>query len=267
MIERPRTIAITATRDRCIGLLAPQRFLGLDYFRGLGAHLADRHAVLFPEVPPTGTGEERARVLAEAIQEAYPEGAIHIIAHSMGGLDSRTLISRNLNGLSAPGRVASLTTLSTPHRGSPVADLLAGPRPDGLRRLVYDGIGQSIGLLGIDTGALGNLTTESASRVPDAARSHPHIRYSSYFASGRPGIRPTCFALAATHHYIQAVTGQENDGVVTLDSARYGEFQQPFWHCDHVDMVGHNLDTADLGDFQFDHFAAFDDIINQLAFL
>jgi hypothetical protein len=36
------------------------------------------------------------------------------------------------------------------------------------------------------------------------------------------------------------------------------EFQQPFWPCDHTDMVGHNLDTADLGLFQFDHLAAFD---------
>jgi triacylglycerol lipase len=141
---------------------------------------------------------------------------------------------------------------------------LAGPRPDGLRRLIYDGISQAIGLLGVDTGALGNLTQESASRVPDAAQTHPHIRYRSYFASGRLGFRPTCFALALTHHYVQAVTAQENDGLVALDSARYGEFQEPFWHCDHADMVGHNLDSADLGDFQFDHFAASDAIINQL---
>lgn len=248
------------------GFLVPQNLLGIDYFRGLQAHVAEAsgHAVLFPEVPPIGTCEDRARVLADAIQRAYPDGAVHIIAHSMGGLDSRTLIARNLQGLSNPGRVASLTTVSTPHRGSPVADLLAGPRPDGPRRLLYDGISQAIGLLGVDTGALANLTTERALRVPDAVQTHPHIHYRSYFASGRPGPLPTCFALAPTHHYIHAVTGQENDGVVALDSARYGEFQEPFWRCDHVDMIGHNLDTADLGGFRFDHFAAFDAIISQL---
>src|SRR6202163_260619 len=118
------------------------------------------------------TSDQRAGVLADAIQQRYPEGAIHIIAHSMGGLDSRTLIARNLHGLSVPGRIASLTTLSTPHRGSPVADLLAGPRPDDPRRLVYDGLSQALGLLGVDIGALADLTTEGAAKVPDAAQTH-----------------------------------------------------------------------------------------------
>ena len=141
------------------GFLVPQYLLGIEYFRGLQAHVAEGgvHAALFPEVPPTGTCEDRARVLADAILQAYPDGAVHIIAHSMGGLDSRTLIARNLHGLSDPGRIASLTTVSTPHRGSPVADLLAGPRPNGPRRLLYDAIGHAIGLLGVDTGALANL--------------------------------------------------------------------------------------------------------------
>jgi triacylglycerol lipase len=246
------------------GFLVPQHLLGINYFRGLEAHLEGSHATLFPVVPPVGTSEERAGVLADAIQQKYPEGAVHIIAHSMGGLDSRNLIARNLNGLSASGRIASLTTLSTPHRGSPVADLLAGPRPDGPRRLVYDGVSQALGLLGIPTGALANLTTVSALRVPDAAQTNPDIRYRSYFASGRSGVLPTCFALAPTYHYIHAVTGQANDGVVALDSARYGDFQESFWPCDHVDMIGHNLDTDDLGGFRFDHFAAIDAIISQL---
>jgi triacylglycerol lipase len=246
------------------GVVVPQRLLGINYFRGLQEHLAGKHVAVFPLVPPIGTAMQRAQVLADAIQQAYPQGPVHIIAHSMGGLDSRMVIGRNLNGLSDPGRIASLTTLSTPHRGSPVADLLAGPTPTDERRLIYEAISHAIGLLGVDTGALANLTTQGAATVPDVAMTHAHIRYRSYFASGRPGILPTCFALAPTHHYIRAVTGQPNDGVVALDSAKYGEFQQPFWACDHVDMIGHNLDTVDLGVFQFDHFAAIDAIIGQL---
>jgi triacylglycerol lipase len=247
------------------GFLFPQHLLKLDYFRGLKAHLAGRHAALFPEVPPVGDSEERARALAEAIHQAFPEGPVHIIAHSMGGLDGRTLIARNHRGLSAPGRIASLTTLSTPHRGSPVADLLAGPRPDSLQRLlVLNTITQVIDLLGVPSGALENLTSECAARVPDVRATHPHIRYRSYFAAGRAGARPTCFILSPTHHYILGVTGEANDGLVTLSSARYGEFQEPHWPCDHVDMVGHNLDSADLGEFQFDHFTHIDAIISKL---
>lgn len=131
------------------GFFFPQQVLGVEYFRGLKAHLqAGGHTAQFPPVPPIGTCESRARVLADAIQQAYPTGAVHIIAHSMGGLDSRMLIARNLHGLSDPGRIASLTTLSTPHRGTPLADLLVGPRPGDGRRLIYDGISQAIGLLG-----------------------------------------------------------------------------------------------------------------------
>src|SRR5690606_21994510 len=48
--------------------------------------------------------------------------AVNLFAHSMGGLDSRFLIS----SLGYGDRVASLTTLSTPHRGTAVADMALG---------------------------------------------------------------------------------------------------------------------------------------------
>ncbi len=188
------------------GFLVPQNLLGIDYFRGMKGHLAGRHTALFPVVPSTATSEERARVLADAIHEKFPQGPVHIIAHSMGGLDSRTLIAANHHGLADPGRIASLTTLSTPHHGSPVADLLAGPQPGGLRRVIYESIRQALAHLGVPAGAFANLTTESASRVPDTTQSHRHIHYRSYFASGRPDHRPTCVALALTYHYIREVT-------------------------------------------------------------
>ena len=247
------------------GFLLPQQLPGIDYFRGLEAHFRGRHETLFPKVSPLGSVEKRANELADAIRQRFPSGAIHIIAHSMGGLDSRFLIGRNIHRLSDPGRIASLTTLATPHRGSPVADLLAGPRPEDARRQIYDTISQSIGLLGLNTGAIGNLTTANATSVPNAAQTHPHIRYRSYFAAGRSGTLPTSFALTLTHHYVKSVTGQENDGVVALESARYGDLQMPFWQCDHLDMVGHNLDDIlNLGRSQFDHLAHFDAIVKQL---
>jgi triacylglycerol lipase len=247
------------------GFLLPQHLLGINYFRGLQDHLAQSGVkALFPQVPSTARCDVRASILADAIRRAYPDGPIHIIAHSMGGLDSRTLIGSNLRGLSNPGRIASLTTLSTPHRGSPIADLLVGPRPDDERRHLYEGVNQALRPLGIDIGALADLTTQAASAMPDVAQPHQHIRYRSFFASGRIGPRPTSIALVLMHKHIRAVTGQENDGLVARDSAKYGEFQQPFWPCDHADMVGHNLDTADLGLFQFDHLAAFDAVISEL---
>jgi hypothetical protein len=100
--------------------------------------------------------------------------------------------------------------------------------------------------------------------VPDVRETHQHIRYRSYFAAGRPGSRKTAFPLLPTHHHIFDVTQEENDGVVARSSAEYGELQQPFWQCDHVDMLGYNLDGLNLGGFSFDHFAAIDQAISTL---
>jgi triacylglycerol lipase len=250
------------------GFLVPQQFLGVNYFRDVRSHLSQAgHHVLTATVPSTATSEQRAQVLANAIQQEFPDGPIHIIAHSMGGLDSRTIIGNNLLKLAEPGRIASLTTLSTPHRGSPVADLLAGPKPGDARRIIYDVVSDAISRLGIPTGALANLTAEAASRVPDpaGAGTHPHIRFRSYFASGRPGSLPTALPLAPTYHYIHQVTGQKNDGVVAEASAKYGDFQQPFWECDHVDLLGYNLDTAGIGPPIFPHLAKIDAIVAQLG--
>lgn len=52
--------------------------------------------------------------------------------------------------------------------------------------------------------------------------------------------------------------------MVALDSASYGELQQPFFPCDHADLVGHNLDSPGLGERQFDHFAAIEALIGRL---
>ena len=43
--------------------------------------------------------------------------------------ERRMALAKNLNGLAAPGRVVSLSTISTPHNGSPVADFLVAPDP------------------------------------------------------------------------------------------------------------------------------------------
>jgi hypothetical protein len=67
-----------------------------------------------------------------------------------------------------------------------------------------------------------------------------------------------------THGYIRSEFGEENDGLVTVKSAQYGEFHQPAWAGDHADIVGHNLDIPPLGRSKFDHLAAIDAIIEQL---
>lgn len=83
---------------------------------------ADGHIVMVTSVPPFASVRDRALALGQQIDAIMAQtGAtqVNLIAHSMGGLDARYLIST----LGYGDQVVSLTTISTPHRGSAVADV------------------------------------------------------------------------------------------------------------------------------------------------
>jgi pimeloyl-ACP methyl ester carboxylesterase len=74
------------------GVLAPQRIAGLDYVNGLSSQYpAD--TTLFSPVSVLGSVELRAQELATEVNARFPRGEVHIIAHSMGGLDARCLLA------------------------------------------------------------------------------------------------------------------------------------------------------------------------------
>lgn len=70
----------------------------------------------------TGSIPLRAARLDEQLQTQARGRGINFLAHSMGGLDCRHLISHIQPPEYAP---LSLTTISTPHRGSPFMDWCA----------------------------------------------------------------------------------------------------------------------------------------------
>ena len=215
------------------GVLAPQHLPHLDYFRGVKGSFPGS---LFPQTPITAGIEARASALAEQIDQAFPTGPIHVVAHSMGGLDTRCMLSDNLRGLATPGRVISLSTISTPHRGSPIADLLVGPVPDGggIWPFVYNLLRHAFDALDISLDALGDLTTGGTATFNAAHPDVPHIAYRSYAGSGVELI-----ALKGAHLYLETIgqsdDARTNDGIVTKESARWGEFDEffvahrPFW--------------------------------------
>ena len=69
-----------------------------------------------------GTVQERAEGLKRQIQDILSlspgHSKVHIIGHSMGGLDARYMITK----LGMQDSVCSLTTIGTPHKGSSFAD-------------------------------------------------------------------------------------------------------------------------------------------------
>lgn len=98
---------------------------GLNYFRGVKAHLdAQGYRVLQPTVNPIASVQERSASLSAQIKAWAGADKVHVIAHSMGGLDVRYLLQPK--GGVAGELFASVTTLCTPHLGTPLATIVAG---------------------------------------------------------------------------------------------------------------------------------------------
>lgn len=93
------------------------------YFKGIKSYLEDNgFEVYHTSVDFSGPVDLRARQLGDQVNRILTETRseqVHIIAHSMGGLDARHMIV-DVDGMAE--RVASLTTIGTPHMGTTLAD-------------------------------------------------------------------------------------------------------------------------------------------------
>jgi triacylglycerol lipase len=98
----------------------------LHYFKGLRTKLRDHKFEVYHSNVSWAAGvETRATELREnviRILEKARAEKVNIIAHSMGGLDARHMLFNFRDSDQLHERVASLTTVSTPHEGSPFAD-------------------------------------------------------------------------------------------------------------------------------------------------
>lgn len=100
---------------------------------------ADGHSVYVARLPPFAASEDRARVLAgevDAARARFGTDKVHIVAHSMGGVDARLVAAGAFRGAGEGARahyatsIASVTTISSPHRGTRIADLGLRVLPD-----------------------------------------------------------------------------------------------------------------------------------------
>ena len=95
------------------------------------ALIEDGHDVVLGSVPPFDTPQVRAEFLARQVDELLESSGsekVNMVCFSMGGIDCRYLVSPD--GLGYGEKVASVTTISSPHRGTYVADVAVGFLPD-----------------------------------------------------------------------------------------------------------------------------------------
>ncbi len=177
--------------------------------------------VLLPQLSLTGGVADRAEQLRDFLNREVSREPVHLIAHSMGGLDSRFLISN----LGQASRVLSLTTIGTPHRGSPFADW-------GVRHLERF-VKPLLDWFGIPQQAFYDLTTAKCrafnEQVPDATG----VRYFS--VAGRHEGDWWSPEWQVPHQIVLQAEGP-NDGVVSVASATYGETID-IWEGDHLSLI------------------------------
>jgi triacylglycerol lipase len=193
-----------------------------DYFRGVPEALAaGGNRVQIARLSPTGGIAERAVELQAFLQRHCPHDSVHLIGHSMGGLDARYLIAH----LGMAARVLSLTTVGTPHRGTPFADWGVG-RLARVVRPVLD-------FLGLPYQAFYDLTVASCAQFNRSTPDAPEVRYFSVAGQHQLGWHTPEWQLPA--RIVESAEGP-NDGVVSVASARWGQDCE-VWEGDHLNLV------------------------------
>ncbi|KAH7086480.1 Alpha/Beta hydrolase protein [Paraphoma chrysanthemicola] len=204
--------------------LAGHFFPGLKYWRGITEALAHNGIeVIVAAVPPSGSIEARAAKLAESIAQKAKGKQVNIIA----GLDSRYMISRLRP---TDFKILSLTTIASPHRGSAFADYMfetIGPRQ--IKRIY-----KVMEYFGFETGAFSQLTqdymkTSFNPRTPDIE----DVKYYSYGAS----LEPNKWSVFAASHAIVKRTEGLNDGLVSIQSSRWGDYKGTLIGVSHLDLI------------------------------
>jgi triacylglycerol lipase len=201
------------------------------YFRRIRSTLIEKgYTVFHSRVSWGGPLEKRAEDLRNEIFRLtdgfsrWPRA--HIIAHSMGGLDARWMIYR----FRMEDRIASLTTIGTPHLGSPYAQWSL-ERLGGLLDLALN--------LGLDLRGARDLTPEACeerNRLTADFEENNGVLYRTV-----AGIQPLerIFApLRAPWRVIRKLEG-ENDGLVSLRSASWKEGRLfKVMDADHLNQIG-----------------------------
>ena len=231
-----------------------------NYWGRIPAELEKNGATIYyGEHNSAASVNDSALELEKRIKEIVEQsgcGKVNIIAHSKGGLDSRTAIATT----SARQYVASLTTINTPHRGCEFADYLLGEIPQKQQEMIakqYNTVAAKLGDKNPDfLAAVYDLTSEKCRERNEIIHDDPDIYYQSV-GSVMNEASSGQFPLNFTYRLVKYFDG-ENDGLVGIDSFNWGSSLQMvrlekkgrgISHGDMIDLNRENLKGLDIREF------------------
>lgn len=253
------------------GVFGFKKILILEYFFKVPETLRNLgYEVFVTKVDPVGSIAERAEQLGAQIDEILRitgKNKVNIIAHSMGGLDSRYLVSE----LGFANKIASVSMISTPNRGSFIADLVVSAF--GAHKQVREavlkliGIPQKKGLIAKALEAVSNNSIKYLNEFNQRISNHSAVYYQSWagVASARAekgaGHQDKVGPLFIIPYWILKHRTGNNDGLVTVDSARWGHYRGMI-PADHLDQVGFWWGATSS---QYRHLLFFQKVASELA--
>ncbi|QPG75566.1 hypothetical protein FOA43_002921 [Brettanomyces nanus] len=198
-----------------------------EYWHGIKQSLEKQGCqVLVAKVPPFANIQTRARALDAFIQgkatswqrkhHSKEKVKFNLVAHSMGGMDCRYLISKLEHN---NYEVVSLTTISTPHRGTYAADFVMQRAPKELIDRHFPSIRQ--------------LTREYSARFNDKVRDDPTVKYFSFGASANPKFLNMYYLPWS----LISVEEGPNDGMVSINSCKWGKYMGCLNGVDHKQLI------------------------------
>jgi len=161
---------------------------------------------------------ELLKATIDSILERTSLERVNIIAHSKGGLDSRYLIWKYEYG----DRIASLTTISTPHGGSEIADFVYHSgllHSESARRGLLT-LGRIFGDVNLDIFTVNqNLTTANMREFNATVKKDERVFYQVFYSvMNEPNDDPV---YSLSYAFLRNIAG-ENDGLVSARSASWG---------------------------------------------
>ncbi len=227
-------------------------FKGINYWGRIPKAMEENGAqVFYGRQDCNGSIESNANQLRAALDDVLMKSGaekVNIIAHSKGGLESRYLIS----SMGYADKVASLTTVSTPHNGSVTVDRLM-KAPQGLVKFGCGAADLWFRLLGDKSPAtyeaVKSFRTADAERFnimnPDAEG----VYYQSYAFAMKKMTSDIFMAVpwAVVNHF-----EGENDGLLASRAVKWTNFKGVYYgsdkrgisHCDEVDMRRRKLSSG-----------------------
>jgi len=187
----------------------------LEYFKGIKSHLeAKGFSVSHPGQGFADSADERAQQLRDrvnAIISTTGSPKVHIIGHSMGGLDARHMIVDH--GMA--DKVATLTTIGTPHHGSPAADHI---KKNFGGKLLLKALSEVINVKGVDD--LATDVCEAFNRRAEDSEARNAVKYQTYSAS--EDFSHVFLPLMGSWAIINRKEGP-NDGLVSVQSQQWAK--------------------------------------------